>query len=142
MHGTKQSAELPQYGNKVIGIRDGTLKMNGRQLTKTWTELHTTVNKGGFEIIVTDDVSNEWKVGDEIVIASTDFNSEHAERRIIDTITTHADGAKITFTPQLDFKHYAGTYSADTSDGTSHSITMRAEVGLLTRNIVYQGVEE
>jgi hypothetical protein len=42
----------------------------------------------------------------------------------------------ITFSPGLSYKHYAGveTYGDDT-------LTMRAEVGLLSRNVKYRGDE-
>lgn len=70
----------------------------------------------------------DWKVGEEIVIASTGWNHLESERRIIKTIT---NGLVITFEEALVYKHY----SAVEPYGTK-KFPMRAEVGLLSRNIV------
>jgi hypothetical protein len=42
MYGTRKSPELPIYGNKVIGVRDGILEMHGVPRNLTWTELQVT----------------------------------------------------------------------------------------------------
>ena len=63
-----------------------------------------------------------WKVGDSIVIASTDFNFEQAERFTI----TSVDGNSVTIKGDLNFVHFGQKYEG---------LDMRAEVGMLTRNI-------
>ena len=63
-------------------------------MTTTWTEAAETVDVGTSTLIVMVDTSSEWKVGDEIVVASTDFNSEHAERKIIEAISSYDSGNK------------------------------------------------
>jgi hypothetical protein len=57
----------------------------------------------------------DWKIGDEIVIASTDFNGQNAEQRTIKLISIIADDTNplityplITFEEPLLHKHYAG----------------------------------
>ena len=52
---------------------------------------------------------NNWKIGDEIVIASTDFDHRHAERRIIKNIENN--GKDISFDDPLKFKHYSAVES-------------------------------
>ena len=74
--------------------------------------------------------SLDWQVGESIVIASTDFDSHHAEERKITSIT----GLTIGLDAALEFDHFA----ADQSFG-SESISMRAEVGLMSRNIKFRG---
>lgn len=73
--------------------------------------------------------NTDWRVGEEIFITATGWNHMQAERRIIDTIS--ADGRIITFKQPLKNRHY----SAVETYGTKQ-FPMRAEVGLLTRNIV------
>ena len=66
-----------------------------------------------------------WRVGDEIVLASTDFDPRQAERRTIAAIS----GNKITLDKKLDYMHFGKiTFGVDE----------RGEVGLLTRNIKIQ----
>ena len=70
------------------------------------------------------------------MIASTNFSGRDAEQRTIESITNVDTNPVITFTEPLIFKHYAGIqYFGD------DFIEMRAEVGLLTRNVKYQGDE-
>ena len=70
-----------------------------------------------------------WKVGDEIVLASTDFNPRQAERRTIAAIS----GNTITLDKKLDYMHF-GKITFDVDE--------RGEVGLLTRNIKIQASED
>jgi hypothetical protein len=41
--------------------------------------LDTTANAGAISITLIHDVTADWKVGDEIVIASTDWDHMHSE---------------------------------------------------------------
>ena len=66
-----------------------------------------------------------WRVGDEIVLASTDFDPRQAERRTISAIS----GNTITLDKKLDYMHF-GKITFDVDE--------RGEVGLLTRNIKLQ----
>jgi hypothetical protein len=136
MHGNKQSPELPIYGNKVIGVRQGVLEMHGVPRTPTWTELYTTVQAGATSITLNTAV--DWVAGEKIVIAPTGYDNLETEERYIASVDrTNINNPVITLTEALSFKHYAGieTYGTDT-------IEMRAEVGLLTRNVVYRGDPE
>jgi len=133
MHGTKESAETPIYGNKCIAVRHGTLSMIGVERTPTWTSLQATAAAGATQITLIEAV--DWVVGEKIVIAPTSYESVEAEVRTI----TAVDGSMtvLTLDSPLNYKHYAGVenYGAET-------LEMRAEVGLLTRNVVYRGDPE
>lgn len=59
MHGDKQSPEIPIYGNKVIGVRYGTLDMHGVERVPSWTELQTTVMPGSNTITLVRSV--DWQ---------------------------------------------------------------------------------
>lgn len=77
----------------------------------------------------------DWKTHDEIVIASTDFDHNHSETRRIKRIS--ADLKTITLDSPLQYKHYS-----DEEQFESYNFPMRAEVALLTRNIVFQGFND
>lgn len=138
MHSNKYSPEIPIYGNKVIGVRNGVLDMHGIKREPTWTELDVTSDAGSSTIKLIRSV--DWKVGEWIVIAPTDYDSTHAEERQIQAIDrTNPNKPIITLDRPLDYKHYAGIQNFGTS---GDFIEMRAEVGLLTRNVVFRGDPE
>src|SRR6478752_10738594 len=79
--------------------------------------------------IVTRKIAQEnaagWRAGEEIVLASTDFNPRQAERRTITSIS----GNTISFADPLQYMHYGEiTFGVDE----------RGEVAMLTRNIKVQ----
>src|SRR5688500_3143505 len=109
-------------GDRGIMISGGTLNLHGDR-THTWTKLATTAKAGSDSIEVLDAAG--WRVGDEIVLASTDFDPRQAERRTIAAIR----GKKITLDRKLDYMHF-GKITFDVDE--------RGEVGLLTRNVKVQ----
>ena len=131
MHGDKDnSKQLPEFGNKVWGFHHGaTLDMHGVP-RKTWTLLSKTVKLGESQISLTEVV--DWVAGEEIAIASTDFNHNHSEARIIKAVST--DKKTVTLDRALDFTHFSEVEKYDGKD-----FPMQCEVGLLTRNVVYRG---
>jgi len=76
----------------------------------------------------------DWQVGEEISIASTSYNSREAEQRTITAITNADTNPVITLDKPLEYRHFAATETYG-----DKQIDMRAEVGLLTRNVKYQG---
>jgi hypothetical protein len=58
MHSLLSDPYLPIYGNKVIGVRYGTLDMHGVERTPTWTLLETSVAKKGTKITLSEAV--DW----------------------------------------------------------------------------------
>jgi hypothetical protein len=113
-------------GDRGIMISGGTLNLHGNR-THTWTKLAATANAGATSIQVLD--ARGWKVGDEIVLASTDYDPRQAERRRITAIR----GNTITLDKKLDYMHFGKiTFGVDE----------RGEVGLLTRNIKIQASED
>ncbi len=109
-------------GDRGIMISGGTLNLHG-STTNTWSKLSATANAGATSIQVLD--AKGWKVGDEIVLASTDFDPRQAERRTISSIS----GNTITLDKKLDYMHFGKlTFGVDE----------RGEVAMLTRNIKIQ----
>jgi cell migration-inducing and hyaluronan-binding protein len=109
-------------GDRGIMISGGTLNLHGDR-TNTWTKLSKTAEAGSNSIEVLN--AEQWRVGDEIVLASTDFDSRQAETRTIAAIR----GNTITLNQPLEYMHF-GEITFDVDE--------RGEVGLLTRNIRIQ----
>src|SRR5688572_2026163 len=108
--------------DRGIMLMGGTLNLHGDR-KHTWTKLAQTAAAGSTSIQVLD--ASGWRVGDEIVLASTDFDPRQAERRTIAAIR----GNTITLDKKLDYMHF-GKITFDVDE--------RGEVGLLTRNIKLQ----
>ena len=108
--------------DRGIMLMGGTLNLHGDR-TNSWTKLSSTANAGATSIQVLNAAG--WRVGDEIVLASTDFDPRQAERRNIAAIS----GNTITLDKKLDYMHF-GKITFDVDE--------RGEVGLLTRNIKLQ----
>ncbi|HEU4685546.1 MAG TPA: G8 domain-containing protein, partial [Nitrospira sp.] len=114
--------DISGMGDRGIMILGGTLSLHGDR-TNSWTKLTKTAEAGSNTI----DVLNAagWRVGDVIVLASTDFDPYQAETRTIAAIK----GNRITLDKNLSYMHYGKiTFNVDE----------RGEVGLLSRNILIQ----
>src|SRR5579862_3894409 len=108
--------------DRGIMLMGGTLNLHGDR-TNSWTKLSSTANAGATSIQVLNAAG--WRAGDEIVLASTDFDPRQAERRNIAAVS----GNTITLDKKLDYMHF-GKITFDVDE--------RGEVGLLTRNIKLQ----
>ncbi len=110
-------------GDRGVLVVGGTLNLHGDR-ENTWSKLAETADAGSTRIEVLD--ASGWKVGDEIVLASTDFNPRQAETRQISAIR----GNTITLDQPLEYMHFGEV---------TFGVDERGEVGLLTRNIKVQG---
>ncbi len=113
---------------RVVG---GTLDLHGKPRSHSWT----TLDSHAFPMAVasTLDVRGEldWRGGETIVVASTDYDIHQTEeRRILSRTTVHGTGLSELVVPGLAYGHYAGTYGP-----ALQNIAMRAEVALLDRNV-------
>jgi len=114
--------QLMGMGDRGIMLSGGTLNLHGTR-TNTWTKLSATAAAGATSIEVLNAAG--WRVGDEIVLASTDFDPRQAERRTIAAI----NGNAITLDKPLAWMHF-GKITFDVDE--------RGEVANLTRNIKVQ----
>ena len=114
--------QMMGMGDRGIMLSGGTLNLHGNT-RNTWSKLAKTAEVGSTSIEVLN--ASGWKAGDEIVLASTDFNPRQAERRTIAAIS----GNTITLDKKLEYMHF-GKITFDVDE--------RGEVGLLTRNIKIQ----
>src|SRR6188768_3623324 len=118
--------DINTMGDRGILLMGGTLNLHGDR-EHTWSKLARTAAAGSSEIEVLD--AGGWRKGDEIVLASTDFDPRQAERRTIAGIRGNA----LVLDRALEYMHFGKiTYGVDE----------RGEVGLLTRNIRIQASDD
>jgi cell migration-inducing and hyaluronan-binding protein len=118
-----------RMGDKVLGVMDGTLELHGSPRV-SWTKLGASAPAGADILTLAEKV--DWQVGDKIVVASSDFAFEQAEELAI----TGVQGRQVEVFPPLEYSHYG---ELQTFGG--HTLNERAEVGLLSHNIVIKGAD-
>ncbi|XP_029369318.1 PKHD1 like 1, tandem duplicate 1 isoform X2 [Echeneis naucrates] len=133
LHGNLRSPELPVYGTKTLAVREGVLDLHGIPVPVPWTHLAQTATSGSTTLKLMKAVT--WRAGDEIVIASTGHRHSQRENEVRRIASVSADGKTLTLTEPLGYEHLG--VSVTLPDGTVFQ--GRAEVGLLTRNIVVRG---
>ncbi|KAM3595703.1 uncharacterized protein V6R79_001361 [Siganus canaliculatus] len=133
LHGNLRSPELPVYGTKTLAVREGVLDLHGIPVPVPWTHLAQTAPSGSVTLELMKAVT--WNVGDEIVVASTGHRHSQRENEVRKIAAVSTDGKTLTLTEPLEYAHLG--VSVTLPDGTVFE--GRAEVGLLTRNIVVRG---
>jgi cell migration-inducing and hyaluronan-binding protein len=114
--------DIETMGDRGIMIMGGTLSLHGNR-KDSWTKLAKTAAAGSTTIEVLN--AGDWKKGDVIVVASTDFDPHQAERRTISSVA----GKVITLDQKLEYMHYGQV---------TFGVDERGEVGMITRNIKIQ----
>ena len=113
---------------KMIAVYSGgSLELHGEQRT-SWARLSATASAGSSQLIV--DAPVNWRTGDRIVITSTSFEASEAEALGVESVS----GTSIRLAEPVRFTHWG---TMQTIAGAS--VDERAEVGLLSRNIVVRG---
>ena len=114
-------------GDRGIMLLGGTLSLHGDRTSNTWTKLAKTARAGADRVDVLN--ASGWRKGDQIVLASTDYDPHQAERRTVAAISGNA----ITLDRPLKYMHFGEiTFGVDE----------RGEVGMLTRNIRIQASDD
>ena len=114
--------DIMTMGDRGIMLMGGTLSLHGNR-KDSWTKLAKTAAAGSNTIEVLN--TGDWKKGDVIVVASTDFDPHQAERRTISSIS----GKVITLDQKLEYMHYGQV---------TFGVDERGEVGMISRNIHIQ----
>ncbi len=122
--GTDTGENVMGMGTKLLGAMGGSIELVGEANRTPWTKLSATVAKGAKSITVAD--AKGWRVGDRIVLASTDYEPTQAE----DVTVTAVSGNTVSFDKALAYSHFGEV---------TNGVDERGEVGLLTRNVVVQG---
>lgn len=127
--GAPSDQDVMGMGTKLLGVMGGTLDLHGRRV-RTWARLDGTAGRGADRVTLDTDVP--WGPGDRIALASSDYWRQHDEVRTI----TAASGRTLQLDSPLDYRHWG---EVQTFDG--HAVDERAEVALLTHNVVVRGDE-
>jgi len=119
------------FGRKFIGVGPtGSIGIHG-PWKLSWTFLQSTILPGSEDkIIDLADSASSWSVGNEIVIASSDYNMSQTERFVLLDCPT-CSNYQVKIKGPILYQH--------SGVKTSEGIDVRAEVGLLTRNIKIHG---
>eukprot|EP01137_Pigoraptor_chileana_P027656 Opistho-2@10503 len=130
MSSTMRDGTVQFFGGKGIGVAEGgVLEIHGsRGLGASWTRLQGTISAGASSLTLARAV--DWRAGDRIIIASTDFNMLQAEPVTIASVTVIGGLTALSFTPPVKYMHYGEIFKG---------VDMRAEVGLLSRSVVVRG---
>lgn len=166
----KDQGEMQLYGNKVLAVgMGGRLELHGQKGATSWKKLNANIDADSDEIeeknkvILEGDLSQDWKVGDRIVVTTSDFEPDHSEDATIKEINFDAGSRNTIITvedvlpclsqenpgngaPSFQWSHWGTKLSKQktTQDGTQENleIDICASVGLLTRNIVISSARD
>lgn len=123
------TASVMGMGTQLLGaMAGGKIRIFGEKRL-SWTQLGASVGAGASLIQLKEPV--DWRVGDEIVIASSSLEPAQAEHRTISAIEN--GGRDLRLNQALLFGHYGELQSFD-----GRTLDARAEVGLKSRRIVIQ----
>ncbi|XP_041477742.1 fibrocystin-L-like isoform X1 [Lytechinus variegatus] len=132
LYGNVRSTELPFYGAKVLAVRNGTLDLHGQPVPVMWTHLSQTIEPNDMEISLMLPVT--WNVGDEIVIATTGGRQDSGQSEVVTITAVSQDKMTLTIDPPIMHRHISIV-----QDIEGITLETRAEVGLLTHNVVVRG---
>lgn len=122
--------DIHGMGDKLIGVMNGRIVIHGEDRGPSWTRLAETAHAGDDTIRLEE--STDWRPGDSLVVASTDFDQYQAEWVTVSDV----DGEEIQLEEPLAVMHWG-----EEQEYGDRVVSERAEVGLLTRNIQIQGDE-
>ncbi|KAA3609093.1 MAG: hypothetical protein DWQ01_10955, partial [Planctomycetota bacterium] len=147
----------------MVVTNSGNLILYGQDRGISWTRLAATAygnssGNGQNFLVLQDDVEAAgWQVGDEIVIANTDFfdrtqalafpgnpgeDPEYTFPKSEVFQISSISGSTITLSGTLEYDHYSGEVEGNPSWGSSWKMEQRAEVGNLTRSVIIEGTNE
>ena len=122
----------PNLGSKALGIF-ARAQFFGKKHRVHWTRLAQSLNVNENTIHLIDSV--DWDVGDEIVITTTTFKPEEAEKFKI--LAIRNNGSTLDLKTQSQFFHTASNFTIG-----EYKFAMSAKVGLLSRSIVIEGAND
>lgn len=131
------------YGSDSFGVRaivavdGGVLRWAGASGKEGFYFLEQTADVGASTIRLADadGIEDRWEVGDEIVIAPTDFSAHEAETRFIVSVSS---GGQISLSDPLEYQHWGSVEGYNNGKGLSWILDERAEVFNLRRNFRIQ----
>ncbi|MCI0360113.1 MAG: G8 domain-containing protein, partial [Planctomycetaceae bacterium] len=83
----------------------GRMDFHGAPLSRTWVKLGETAKKGAAEVILSEGVTG-WRVGDQVVLTSTNWDDQKENCSEPRTITA-IEGSRLTLDKALEYDHLA-----------------------------------
>lgn len=133
----KKSGQDPRYADPVafLHLRDDQRSLDFQVAASSnvaFELFRIQRTEVAYPILTLADEVTGWEAGDQLVVASTDFDWQQAEVRTIIPCPS-CSARQVRVDDSFNYLHYGNfTYNVDE----------RAEVGILTRNIVIEGVTE
>ncbi len=143
-------------GTRGILVMGGKLELYGQSPNLAWTKLAENTPDNSSKLSLVDAVN--WKAGDQIVVAPTDFYNDGSFTKTSETELleiSSVTGSTVSLkTPLEKFRWGKLQYATDSGmsltpgtlskpdPGVPNVLDERAEVGNLTRNIVIQGADD
>ena len=124
---TEPDEDIQGMGDRVLGQIGGRVDLHGAPTAARWTRL--AANAEAADDTLTLERPVDWRPGDRIVLASTDFDADQAEEATI----AEVDGATVRLEEPLAYLHWGADQRY--GDGV---VSERAEVALLSSNLVIQ----
>lgn len=90
--------DIQGMGTRVLGVMGGKLELHGQQRAG-WTRLGANAAAGSTQLTLSG--AMDWRPGDRIVVASTDFDPLQAEEGLIASV----QGATLTLRSPLRYSH-------------------------------------
>lgn len=127
----RDGTEHPTAGRKALAVlAGGTLELHGAKgLAQPWARLAATAARGATTLQLDRPVEAAgWAAGDELALASTDYDPYQTERVTIKAVG--GGGRLLQVSPPLRFMHYGEV---------TLGVDERAEVALLSRSVRIMG---
>lgn len=133
--GASDNLMMGQGTKFLMSMGGGTIELHGT-LQISWTKLNATASPGSTSLTLAEPV--QWRVGNQVVIASSERDRDQAEVR---TITSRQAPYRVTLDALLLYRHHGGAPQVHTrsKDGKTWTLDQRAEIGLLTHNVKVEG---
>ncbi|KAG1658049.1 hypothetical protein FOA52_004208 [Chlamydomonas sp. UWO 241] len=135
--GVPSDVHLPQYGSKVLAVRDGWATLHGAHKVPTFTRLAATASPGDTSLVLDGQVN--WVVGDLIAVASSSFDGSETDEAVVTSVTIGTSSSTLTLDRPLNFTHLGVRVTGIPGDDRGHVLDMRAEVAVLSRNVKLEG---
>ncbi len=116
-----------------MALRDGTVDLHGKYVAQMWTHLNATASVGSSQITLRQPV--DWVIGNQIVIATTGDYESQGESEVRTITYVSSNGLTLTLDTPLNYTHLGITQPVG-----STTVDLRAEVGLLSHNVLFQGL--
>jgi hypothetical protein len=130
------AVEQPLF-DKALVLRQGSVALTGAVQSPSYALLNATADVNATSIWVNGNLT--WVVGDCIVLASSSFFAEEVDEVVITGVAPSSGNSSsssrtlITFSPPLRFTHLGEVVSVA---GETRALDMRAEVAVLSRNVL------